>query len=187
MRCPLVRAVVRRLRGGDEGVSLAELLVTMLLMGVLGGLVATSMLDTHRVVRNTDDEARGLADVRLVSERLARDIRGARGVDAAANSTQLTLWIDYDADYKQSDPETITWRVEAVGDGHFRVLRSVKNGATAVQATSLVVNMAFAYDSVVTTETRLVTVRMEYDVLIGYRHGTDKREVNFQTRLRNVE
>ena len=181
-----------RLRQGsdDSGLTLVELLVTVMLMAIVGGIVLAATMDTHKVFRVNNDEAQGLADVKIVVERLGRDIRDARGVDTGATSSQLTLWIDSNSNYRRDTSEIITWRIVDVSGstcttvGHCNVVRSAQGGADVVEARTLISNFAFEYD-IAAPNTRLVTVTMQYDAVRG-QYGTGNRTVTFQDRLRNV-
>lgn len=105
----------------DRGVSLVEVLVGMGLFGLLGTLLLGLALGTGRVT----DDTRSLAGVneesRLAMERLARELRQAREIDAftlpanpAADPIALTFWTDFDGDNARDlgvvDPEVLTYR-----------------------------------------------------------------------------
>ena len=79
---------LRDVRRDESGMSLVELLVAMVLIGVLGAIVSAAVLMSQKQVRISTDEATGLSDTRVVVERLGRDIRVSRGVDAGATREQ---------------------------------------------------------------------------------------------------
>ncbi len=185
----------------DDGMTLMELLVTIVLMGIISAIVLTAMVSSRRSVTATEDESRGLADVKTVAERLDRDIRDARGVvcdgaplaDGTADpncNSHLQLWIDSNSNYKRDSGETVTWSLQPMADAHhFKVIREVGSGTSTVEATSLVVKFAFSYDvqptdAYTSTPTRIVNTGMTYDALYGT--GTASRTLTFSTRLRNV-
>jgi prepilin-type N-terminal cleavage/methylation domain-containing protein len=185
----------------DDGLTLVELLVATLLIGILGAVVLTAVRSSHDQLRVTDDEAAGLADTKVVVERLGRDIRGSRGVDAGATQSELVLWIDYNSDYvrdaaTQAD-EIVTWSVEDAGNGQYNTLRSTQGGDEVLQADTLVSDLAFCYQeepdavcfatplsSADAALTNLVTVTLEYDSLVGL--ATENRTTTFTERIRNV-
>ncbi|MFL6137827.1 MAG: prepilin-type N-terminal cleavage/methylation domain-containing protein [Frankiaceae bacterium] len=198
------RLRAQRWRGRDDaGISLVELLVTVVLMGILSAGVTSAVIAANRVFQHDDDETTGLGDVRTVVERMGRDVREARGVATGATHTQLQVWIDYNSDYKSEDNEIITWRLKPHGDGvHYDVVRVVGTGAGAtevVEARTLIVNFAFCYlaTTVVTqtmpdvttcaspdtSKTQVVVTQMQYDAHAG--SGSQPRVVFFQDRLRN--
>lgn len=189
MRRLLPRAL-RRARG-DDGITLVELLVTMILMAVVSSVAFTAFLNTSLALRHDDNETRGLSDVKTVVERLSRDIREARGVvcDGAAwdpsCQSHLQLWVDYDSDYIQQPGEVVTWALRPVGPAdpnHYNVIRT-QNGSSVTEGHLLVNQIAFSYN-VAPPNTELVSVSMQYDAKVGTVAPT--HVVTFSTRLRNV-
>lgn len=188
----------------DSGLTLVELLVATVLIGVLGTIVTMAFIGSHQQVRIVDDEAAGLSDTRVVIERLGRDIRVSRGVDAGATQSNLVLWIDYNSDYVRNavaqPDEIVTWNVVDQGSGHYNTLRSTAGGQVHLQARTLVSNMAFCYltepsedladclptplSSTDAANTRLVKVDLQYDSALDY--GSDTRTSTFIERIRNV-
>lgn len=190
----------------DAGVTLVETLVVMVLLAIVGTLVTRAVMDTHQIVRLTDDQTQGLADVRIASERLGRDVREARSVlcnpagtpSALASADpnclyHLQLWIDYNADYAQQVEETVTWRLDPSGDpGHYDLVRAVGTGTGIVQSRTIVTQVAFAYDlqpgavppAPGAPHTTRVDVDMTYDAVRN--SGTSNKTVSFTARLRNV-
>ncbi|MGB2838254.1 MAG: prepilin-type N-terminal cleavage/methylation domain-containing protein [Actinomycetes bacterium] len=198
-----MRLLISRARS-DEGMTLVELIVAMVLISVLGAIVSAAVLMSHKQVRIADDEATGLSDTRVVLERLGRDIRVSRGVDTGATDSTLVLWIDYNSDYvrdaSSQAEEIITWSVVDQGTGQFNTLRSTAGGQVQLQARTLVSDLAFCYlaapsddpaDCLPTplsatdaVNTRLVRVTLQYDSALGY--GSDDRTNTFTERIRNV-
>ena len=196
----------RVLARGDRGVSLVETLVVMVLLTIVSTLVTRAVLDSHQVVRIVEDQTQGLADVRIASERLGRDIRQARSVVCnpvgtpapvvAADPTclfHLQLWVDENSDYVQQAAETVTWSLEAsTRPNQFDLVRTIGAGPGVVQARTIVVQVAFAYDLAPLStapppgaaHTSVVSVNMTYDSNV--RSGTQNKTVSFTGRLRNV-
>lgn len=189
--------MIKRLKRpyGDAGFTLAELMVSMAVLAMLGLTLVLAFSTTVHAEIAGSDESNGLGDVRAVVERLGRDIREARAVtcDGAAwdptCKSHLQLWIDYNSNYKiDASSELVTWELISEGDGqHFEVTRTV-GGVTTIVARSLIVQVAFAYDSQPTSSstspTTTVTTTMTYDTLVGI--GTGSRQLTFTERLRNV-
>jgi prepilin-type N-terminal cleavage/methylation domain-containing protein len=189
-------------RYDDSGMTLVEMLVSIVLLSVLGGLVLAATLATQRSLRLADDETRGQEDVVVVVDRLGRDIRDARGVvcDGASYdpfcTNHLQLWADYNSNYKQDPGETITWALRAGPDGeHFDVVRSTDGGPEQVVGRTIVSDVAFEYSPPAyppgpsqpapgVPTTNEVLVNMTYDAL--RESGTDFRTVEFSAMLRNV-
>jgi len=181
----------RRLRpsgrsGADDGVTLIELMVTVVLLSIVMTIAVGAIIASSRVFTATDDDSTGLADARKVAERMGRDIRNARGVDAGATTSQLVLWVDANSDYKRQPDEAITWvLVPSVGSpGHFDVIRKVGTSSQIIESRTSVSQIAFAYD-VAAPKTQVVTANVTYDAFIGA--GSGARELYFVERLRNVD
>jgi prepilin-type N-terminal cleavage/methylation domain-containing protein len=198
-----VREALRR--RGDEGMSLVEVLVVIMLLGIVGTITLRSVIDSGKLVRIVNDQSDGLADVRIALERVARDARDARSVlcnpagTPAALLTDTTcqyhlqLWIDYDSDYVKDTSEVVTWNLQpGSNSGQYDLVRRVQSGTTQVQARTIVSNVAFTYDLPPgATEpvpgdphTTIVNVNMSYDALTNT--GTRTRTVTASARLRNV-
>lgn len=194
--------------GAEAGMSLVEVLITMMLLAVVSTLVVGAVVQTQRTVTHNDDENKGLQDAKMILDRLGRDVRESRGVvcdggladptDAASADpyckAHLQLWVDSNSDYAKEDSEVITWRLQRNPDGdHFDVWRTVGTGATPLsrkrEASSLIVQIAFTYDAVdaagnpAFSKVQQVNMNMKYDAIIG--RGTSVRYVAFGARLRN--
>jgi prepilin-type N-terminal cleavage/methylation domain-containing protein len=204
----LVRGTVR----DDEGMTLVELLITMVIMGVVGIIVTSAMVNQNKLFRSTEDQSAGLQDVRVASERLGRDVRDARAVlcnpagtpaalltDTSCQS-HLQVWIDYNSDYKQQADETVTWWLRlrvagCTGTCYYDLVRSVGTSTAIVEAHTIISNVAFAYSPVApgstqptpgATTTNQVETLMQYDARKTVGDGTAQRTVHFTARLRNV-
>lgn len=207
-RLRMTRSRMTRLRSArdDRGVTLVETLIVMILLAVVSTLVTRAVVDSHKVVRIVEDQTQGLADVRVASERLGRDIREARSVVCNPAGTppamisadptcrfHLQLWIDYDSDYVQQSAETVTWSLNASArPDQFDLVRTVGAGSGVVEARTIVVQVAFGYDRQPLTaapapgaaHTSVVNVGMTYDS--NLKSGTSNKTVSFTGRLRNV-
>ena len=179
--------VLRRLRA-EDGVSLVELMVVVGFLGVIGTLLLSTFSTTTRAYGQLDDETRGLSDLEVVVERIGRDLRAARGVEAPADATQLTIWIDESSDYVRNAGEIFTWKIQpGVNAGQYDVVR-IDNSVppnTQVVGYSLVSDIAFSYPGAATPSgARRVRVSMEYDAIrAGY---ASDRTAAFEIRLRNA-
>jgi Tfp pilus assembly protein PilW len=184
---------------GDDGTTLVETIVAILIMSVLGAIILAATIATQRSLRVSDNETTGQNDVALAVDLLSRDIRSARGVvcDQVAPDTtcqaHLQLWIDANSNYKQDSGETVTWRLRLASDNvHYDLVRETDGGNSKTAATTIVQNVAFAYDTQPKTTqpapgqptTRVVSVKMFYNA--NPSAGTGTRTVAFSTLLRNV-
>src|SRR4051794_31649943 len=201
---------------GDEGLTLIELLITMMLMAIVSGLVLTALTSASKVLRRNENEAQGLSDVRVVTERLSRDIEQARGVIAptvlaagetrrAACQNRLTLWIDYNGDYTQAadGTETVTWVLTGGTGSHYDVHRIVGPVAAPVSDTiegrTLVSNVAFSYAPydnatdrcpVLPSSNNIPAPTQTVSTSMRYNalatSGATDKTIDFTNRLRNV-
>ncbi|MDO8107794.1 type II secretion system protein [Isoptericola sp. b441] len=185
-------------RREDSGLTLIELLITMVLMGVVSTLVVGAVSQAGRVLIRTDDEATGLADAKVVMDRLGRDIREARSAvcDGAAwdptCTSHLQVWIDANSDYVEEPTEIITWQLVQDADlQHYDVVRIVGSGAggtpqtTHIQASSLIVDAIFSYDGGAASAATAheIDISLTYDSKLDL--GSRERTAVFSARLRN--
>jgi type II secretory pathway pseudopilin PulG len=185
---------VRAHRATDAGITLVELLVTMILLAVVSTLVTSAVINAAQGLTHADDETTGLSDAKVILERMARDAREARSLvcDGAAGDVNcqyhLQLWIDSNSDYVKQSNEIVTWKLLPDADGtHFDVYRIQGSGAGAVtkrEASTLIVQTLFGYETGKTIDqSQIVYITMRYDAIVG--RGTAQREVVFTARLRN--
>lgn len=107
---------------------------------------------------------------------------------------KLTIWVDYNANYKRETGEVITWLLSTTTstDGHYNVVRSVNDGTSQVVARALVSGIAFAYKNdknsnltgAAVSTASTVVVTMEYDAIVGA--YLQKKYTTFDARMRNV-
>jgi prepilin-type N-terminal cleavage/methylation domain-containing protein len=69
-----MRTIARRARR-EEGMSLAELLVAMMILGIVAAVFATTLASVQRVVSETDSRTQNNTQARLALEELDREIR----------------------------------------------------------------------------------------------------------------
>ena len=174
-------------RRRQAGFTLVELLIVLVLVGIVGSICLIAFTSGSEALGRTDDDAQGQQDLRIVTERLSRDIRGARGVSAGSGPTTLKIWIDFNADYVQTADETITWQLATnPGDPkHFNVQRMTGTGQNVTIGQALVSGIAFSYDTADPTKARVVTVTMTYDAIVGAYLG--QKQTTFRIRMRNVQ
>ena len=189
---------LREARRDSSGITLVEVLVATGITMVVLTLVTTAVIGGFRLHSATDDETSGQFDVRTTIERLGRDVRNARSIDAGATESRLVLWIDSDSDYSKDTSEIITWELVGPVDGHYDVRRSAQGGTARLQSSLVVSNLAFTYKSSSRDTTnlpvplsaddalvaRVVTSAVQYDARTS--SGTGARVTQFTERLRNV-
>ena len=70
-----------RRRGDDQGLTLVELLIAMVLAITLGGVIVAAIVTSLNVADATSDGLKSSVDIRLISAYLGRDAQGAAAVD----------------------------------------------------------------------------------------------------------
>lgn len=94
----------------DDGAGLVELMLAMVIAGALSLMMvvwigaAFSANETHL----QDDVA--VQDLRVVRERLGREVREARSV-LTADSDELAIWLDEDRDGTVDQGESVSWSI----------------------------------------------------------------------------
>lgn len=82
---PMIRRMRERLdgrrRGDDQGLTLVELLIAMVLAITLGGVIVAAIVTSLNVADATSDGLKSSVDIRLISAYLGRDAQGAAAVD----------------------------------------------------------------------------------------------------------
>lgn len=119
----------------DEGFTIVEMAVAMVLLGILASVLSVTMTgsretaETVRQVNNLNEEAR------LAVNRIARELRQAREVTAVSSpdpSTSVTFEVDFNGngtiDASTSDPERLTYR----WDGSRILLSATDTAGTTV-------------------------------------------------------
>jgi len=91
--------------------TLVELMIATLLTGLLVSVMLTAFVVTSRTERQTGQDTQALASLRLVNDRIARELRQARRVYADSTGTRLHVWIDADRDNQQDPSERITFEI----------------------------------------------------------------------------
>lgn len=199
-------------RDDEAGISLVEMMVAIVLLGILGAIMVQGLIDNNRLGRVAADESQGLADVKTVVERLGRDVRSARSLNPGATESQLVLWVDFNSDYIKTNNEIVTWQlIKQTEEGkQYNVIRATEGGTPVVEAKTVVSQIAFCYwtqssapnqsdctgslpasaangglSAADASRTRLVTTTTTYDAQPGT--GAGSRKVSFSSRLRNVE
>ncbi len=101
----------------DAGLTMAEVLVAMTLFGLLGTILLGFVISTAAVSDNVRASTSISGDARLALERMSRELRQARDVEAATLTTDavsITFWTDFNGndirEVNAVDPEVLTYR-----------------------------------------------------------------------------
>jgi prepilin-type N-terminal cleavage/methylation domain-containing protein len=83
------------LREREEGFTLVELLVVMLIFGVIGGVVTTSLVRGLRTSHHVQSRIEAMAELQRGAERIARELRAACPVvELGASTVEVTVLRD---------------------------------------------------------------------------------------------
>jgi hypothetical protein len=175
--------------------TLPEVLIGSILMGVVGSLCVGVVVNVGGGSGKTDNDLRGLQEVRTLQERLGRDLLQARGVTTGSTASQLTLWIDDNGDYLQTPNELYRWEVVPAAGGSLQQVRRVNVGTNVAQvvARTVVSTTVFKYrvqkptgefaDATSPSLATVVDVDLAYNPGVGAQNKP--RNVKFSIRMRN--
>lgn len=175
-----------RLHRSDDGFSLAELLVSVVVAGFMLAAATSAGMIFLRTERFASETGQDLDAARAALESIRREVRQATRVGLGSNDRELHIWVDRNQDWAKDADEEITYRLVAVGGGRARLERVVPNVAgqpTRLVAERIMDAPVFAYD-IAPQDTRAVTITLTL-------RGTSREaRMPFSTqtivRLRNV-
>ena len=113
----------RRIRRDDSGLTLVELLVSIVLLGLIGTIVFTSVLATQRAAESSRQVNDLNEEARLVLNRMSRELREAKRITAVTNpmgpgysatsDSSVTFEVDFNGngiiEPTAADPEELTY------------------------------------------------------------------------------
>ena len=102
---------------GQAGMTLVELMIAMLLTGILCSAILAAFIVTDRTDRQTGQDSQALASLRLVNDRIAKELRQARRVYSDSTGAKLHIWVDGDRDNQQDPSERITFAITTNSGG----------------------------------------------------------------------
>lgn len=134
-------------RFGDErGAFLVDMIVTLVITVLLGGLVWTMAASVYRASRYSEQDTGSLAALRIAMDRLEREVRQAQLIYPTSTSTTLKFWVDTDLDRVQDANERVTWQVSNPSGSIARLTRTTDaGGPVTIVARNLLWNATFAY------------------------------------------
>lgn len=144
---------LRRCLGGDAGMSLVELGVSMVITSLLAVLMVTWLsagVGSESSQRSYDEALSGLRDV---SDRLSREVRAA-GYLTTAEPESLSFWLDGDRDGVVGQGESITWAIEGSDMRRF----TEDDSENVVLASHLTTGSQFSYDAATPGSVTRVTI-----------------------------
>jgi Tfp pilus assembly protein PilX len=112
----------RRRVGDERGSSLAEMVIVIGLLTIIGTMIAQSMLSAVRATTSGNDRSFTLSDTRTALERVERDIRAANPIEVAASVSDYDTSISFSiycvnagvGSCGTNNLRLVTWSVDAV-------------------------------------------------------------------------
>jgi len=108
---------------GEQGFTLVELLVTIVIMGIVASgitSVVVSTLGTEQYQRQLQDV---VDDGRVSLQRIRQELRGARRVLDSSAPDRLHFWVDQNQDSLVAPEEQICYVVEAISATQWQISR----------------------------------------------------------------
>ena len=166
----------------EDGASLVEVLITMVLLGVVSMISSKTIISAQRSERAAEEVRADMVASRLAVDRIRKELRAASGVIAGSNATTLTFWVEADGDDAVDPSESITYALVTTG-----AETSLQRSTAAVPTPRLIADglssaSLFTYDFV-PPASRLVRIRLETMTRAG---GPTPIVTTQQVRLRNV-
>jgi prepilin-type N-terminal cleavage/methylation domain-containing protein len=192
-------------RPGQRGMTLIELMIAVLLTGIILSMFVAAYMVVTRTDRQTSQDAQSLAQLRVATDRIERDLRQARRVYQDSNGSRLHLWVDSDRDNQQDLSERVTFELTTdnglapVATGSAATLRrktDVVGAAPMIVSTGMQMfpsSPTFAYSPTFTvaaapstawTDTTLVSITLAADEAPGPYPGP--RTLKTDLRMRNA-
>jgi Tfp pilus assembly protein PilW len=111
-----MRATVRgRLRNSDEGTSLIELLVVMIVFTMILAIITSAIITMQRQTQTETGQANNLDASRKVIELLDRSVRYANGITAPGIGTDGSLYVEWETGNAGQQQTCTQWRWVSVG------------------------------------------------------------------------
>lgn len=122
---------MRQPSGSEQGFTLVELLVVVLLMSVIGGATTSVIVSTLRTEQLQSEMQATMDDGRIALERIRKEVRAARQVfetscETATDctpSTRLHFWVDQNQDGDRTPEEVVCYLTESTGSGQYQLVR----------------------------------------------------------------
>ena len=116
-------ARLRRLRRDESGLTLVELLVSIVLVGLIGSIIFSSVMATQRAAESSRQTNDLNEEARLVLNRMSRELREAKRITAVVNpmgpgysatsDSSVTFEVDFNGngtiEPTAADPEELTY------------------------------------------------------------------------------
>ena len=179
---------IRRMRGNESGMSVAELLVGMGLAMIVTSLMVAGVIVVNRTQRYSSEDSDTLAALRIAESRFSRDLRVGRRVFSISDAKRIRFWVDYNRDFLQDTGERVSWELQQVGDKAQLVRYTDAVGSTpVVQVRNLRYVDIFTYVTTDGTPASALLVSISLTANAAPTGIAKDRSVVTEVRLRNSD
>ena len=142
--------ILNRLNTDERGLTLTELMVAIFLLTIVSIVFANVLSSSLRATRDIENSARTNDDIRLILERIDKELRGAETIciPAPGDASNTLSFITRTNPIPPADTRHVVYRLTDVdGDGvNTDLQRSGDGGVTFVTVNETVVNEVVAAD-----------------------------------------
>ncbi len=142
--------ILNRLKTDERGLTLSELMVAIFLLTIVSIVFANVLSSSLRATRDIENSARTNDDIRLILERVDKELRGAETIciPAPGDASNTLSFITRSNPIPPADTRHVIYQlVDVDGDGESTDLqRSGDGGLTFVTVNETVVNEIVAVD-----------------------------------------
>ena len=181
---PAMKLLLNKKYNSEKGITLIELMMTIVFVSLIVGLVSTIFLSANKTSSEVIDITRSGIDSRLAIYRMSKDIREANGI-ILAKDDQIKFLSNVDSD---SNYEEISYFLENE-NGYFNLIRNVDSGKDRTIITHIINNDLFKYFSEIQTpengmSTPVTSLDLENIKLVGLNLNVDQ---NSSQSLRTMD
>lgn len=191
----------RRSPDADDGFTLVELLVVIVVMGIVVSGLTSVIVTTMGVERDQQELQQVIDDGRLSLTRIRQELREARRVLEGSDASTLYFWVDRNQDAIVQPDELVCYAVDPIGgSGRWRIARwtGAEDGCDDVPADAQTLATTLLHDEPFVAYTPAAPdpeepfvdptreVRVVLDFEVDNARGPGSVEVSGSIRLRNV-
>jgi prepilin-type N-terminal cleavage/methylation domain-containing protein len=172
----------------EDGMTLVEVLVAMLITGIVTSVLLLGTVSVYRGHNFTQQDSASLGALRTALDRFEKEVRQARVMYDDSTGKLVHVWVDYDRDNQQDLVERILWEIEDLGGDRARLTRATEAAPAdpVVVARNIVFDASaadFTYNAATPEQSTMITVRF-----VARAEGSlaGQRSVVTRVRLRNA-
>lgn len=185
-------------RRDQEGFTLVEMLIVMVILGVVTAVTTSAIITMSRSDQFTEEVRQVTDEGRVSMDRARKELRGGRRVLAGSTASHLYWWVDQNQNGEPEPAERVhycaapldadTCVAPTAGTGEYRLIRYTDDSGTDYRTLAATLRQPAVFSGYASdlTETRTVSLRFVLDVRQDGR-GPDQIELSGSVRLRNVE